>query len=126
MLVAAQFMVDFQGMHFNANKALYTHFQKHTSIFCKAMLITINFGGHVQFYVLMTNYYFPIEDRYSGLIFQHDLANILNLSQIFVKLLHQPTKPHGLVGQFPNRHKGNKEACGSIDSFFRQLKYYIG
>ena len=45
----------------------------------------------------------PIEDRYSGLICQHALANIINLSQRFIKSLHQPTKPHGLVDKFPNR-----------------------
>ena len=67
-----------------------------------------------------------MEDIYSGLIFQHSLANILTVSQRFVKLLHLPTKPRGLVGQFPNGQKGNKEAYGSIDDFLHQLKEDIG
>ena len=73
-----------------------------------------------------TNIYFPIEDRYSGLICQHYLANILNVSQRFIKSLHQPTETNGLVGQFPNRQKGKKEAYDSIDNFIRQLKEDIG
>ena len=35
MLVAAQFIVDFRGMHFKSKKALYIIFQKHASIFRK-------------------------------------------------------------------------------------------
>ena len=35
MLGAAQFMIGFQGMHFDAKKALYIHFQKHASIFLR-------------------------------------------------------------------------------------------
>ena len=79
--------------------------------FRKAMLIKINGGENGQFYgppkrVCATkNNDFPMEDRYIGLIFQHALEEILNVSQSFVKLLHQPTKPHGLVGKFPNRQK---------------------
>ena len=46
MLVAAQFIVDFRGMHLNTNKDLYINFQKHASIFCKAMLSKINGGGN--------------------------------------------------------------------------------
>ena len=67
-----------------------------------------------------------MEDRYSGLICQHALANILNVYQRFIKSLHQPTKPHGLVGQFPNIQNGNKESCDSIDAFLHQLKEVIG
>ena len=48
----------------------------------------------------------------------------------FISKFHQvatPTqKPHGLVGQFPNRHKGNKESYDSIDAFIYQLKEDIG
>ena len=108
MLVAAQFMVYFRGMHFNVKKDLYINFQKHASIFCKAMPSTINCGGHGRCYVLPTrmcankNNDLPIKDRYSGLIFQYALANIINVSQSLFKLLHQPTKPHRLVGHFLN------------------------
>ena len=35
MLEAKIIMVDFLGMHFNANKALYINFQKHDSIFVR-------------------------------------------------------------------------------------------
>ena len=106
-------MVDFQGVHFNAKKAFYINFQKHASISCKAIISTINGGGKVRFYVIpknnsTTNNYSPMEERYSGLICQHALSNILNVYQIFIKLLQQPTKPHGLVGQFSNRKKVNK------------------
>ena len=93
MLGVAQLMVDLQGMHFNAKKDLYINFQKHASIFCKALLSTINGGGQGWFYVLMIslcatkNNYFPIEGRYSGLICQHALANIINVSQRFFKSL---------------------------------------
>ena len=72
------------------------------------MIGKINDGGHGSFYVLPTGVCatthndFPIEDRYSGLIYQHTLENILNVSQEFTTSLHQPTKSHGLVGQFPN------------------------
>ena len=116
-------MVDLKGMHFNTKKALYIHFQKHASIFCKEMLSTINGGGQGQCYVLLTsmcvntNDDFPIEDRYSGIIFQNDLANILNVSQRFIKLLHQLTEPHRLVGKFPSRQNGNKELYNSINAF---------
>ena len=78
------------------------------------MLSTINGGWHGRFYVLTasvcatTDNDSPIEDRYSGLICQHALANILNVSESFVKSLHQPTKPHGIVGNFPNRQNENK------------------
>ena len=47
MLLAAQIMVDFQGIYFNAKKDLYINFQKHASILFKAILSTINGGGHV-------------------------------------------------------------------------------
>ena len=40
----------------------------------------------------------------------------------FINSLHQPTKPHGLVGKFPNRHKVNKELYDYIDDFLRLLK----
>ena len=53
---------------------------------------------------------------------QHALTKILNLSQRFIKSLHQPTKPHGLVGKFPNRKKGNKEVHDSIYAFIDWLK----
>ena len=114
MLGATQFMVDFRLIHFKAKKALYINFQNHASIFHKAMISTINVGEHGRFYILTTimrattNNDFPMEVIYSGLVCQHALANILNVSQRFVKLLHLPTKPHGNVGQFPNRQKGNK------------------
>ena len=55
MFVAAKFMVDLQGMHFNAKKALFINFQNHASIFCKTMIIKINGGGHGRFYVLPTS-----------------------------------------------------------------------
>ena len=96
------------------------------------MLITIYGGGHDQCYVLTTsgcattNDDFTMEDRYSGLICQHDLENILNEFQRFIKSLHQPKKPHRLVGQFPNIKKGNKQVHDSIDTFIRQLKDDIG
>ena len=86
MLGAAQFMVDFQGVHFNAKNALYIIFHKHASIFCKAMLSTMNDGGRVRFCVFPTsifaniNSYLSMDNRYSGLIFQHALANIINVS----------------------------------------------
>ena len=107
-------MVDFQGVHFNTNKALYINFQKHASIFCMEMLSTNNGGGHRRCYLLLTSMCttkkndLPIEDRYSGLIFQHALSNIINVSQMFIKLLHQKTKPNGLVVQLTNGQNGNK------------------
>ena len=67
-----------------------------------------------------------MEDRYSGLICQHSLANILYVCQRLIKLLHQPTKTHGSVGQYPNRHNGNKEAYDSINTFLHRLKNDIG
>ena len=91
MLVAEKFVVDFQRMYFNAKKALYINFQNHASFFCKSMLSTITGGGHGQSYILptimcaTTNNDFPMEDRYSDLILQHALANILNVSQRFIK-----------------------------------------
>ena len=132
ILEAAQFVVDFWQVHFNANKSLYINFQKHASIFRKAMLSKIDGGGHVQWYVLptgvcsTTNNYLSMDNRYSGLIFQHALANILNVSQRFIKSLCQPTKPYGHVGQFPNRQKWNKEAYDYIDYFIHQWKEDIG
>ena len=45
ILGAVQFMVEFQGMHFYTKNDLYIHFHKHASIFCKAMLSTIDGGG---------------------------------------------------------------------------------
>ena len=108
-------MLDFRGMDFSAKKDLYINFQKHASIFHKAMLSTLNGGYHDRCYFLPTiicatkNNHFPMEDINSGLICQHALANILNVSQGLIKLPHQPTKPHGLVGQFFNRQKGNKQ-----------------
>ena len=132
MLGATQFMVYFQVMHFDANKTLYINFQRHALIFCSSMLSTIYGGGHVQCYVLPTsacatkNNYLPIYYRYSGFIFQHSIATILNVSQRFIKSLHQPKKPHGLVGQFTNRQKLDKELYDSIDAFIRQLKEDIG
>ena len=67
-----------------------------------------------------------MEDRYSGFIWQPALSKILNVYQRFTKLLHQPTRPHGIVGQFPNRNKGNKEAYDYIDDFLHRLKEDIG
>ena len=96
------------------------------------MPIKINGGGNSQFYgppkrVCATkNNDFPMEDRYIGLICQHSLEDILNVSQMFIKLLHQPTKPPGIVGNFPNRQKWNKEAYDSVDDFLHQLKEDIG
>ena len=92
------------------------------------MLSKINGGGHEQCYVLptivcaTTNNDLPMEDRYSVLIFQHALANIINISQRFIKLLHQPIKPYGLAGQFLNIPKGNKEAYYSIDDFLHRFR----
>ena len=112
----------------NVKKDLYVNSQKHASIFLKAMLSTINGGGHVRCYVLLTsvcattNYYLTIEYRYRGLICQHALENILHVSQRFITPIHQPTKPHGLVIQFSHRYKRKKETYGSIDFFIRQLK----
>ena len=114
MLGAAQFMVHFQEMHFNAKKALYINIKKHASIFHEEMLSTINGGGHGRCYVLptsicaTTNYYFPIEDIYSGIIFQYALANILNVTLRFIKSLHQPKKLHRIFDMFTNRNKENK------------------
>ena len=102
-------MVDLRGMHLKANKALCINFQKQASIFRKAMLISINDGGHIQCCVLTinvcatTNDDFQIDDRYSSLVCQHSLENIINVSQIFIKLVHQPTKPHAIVSKVPNR-----------------------
>ena len=121
-------MIYFRGIHFNTKKDLYINFQNHASIFCKEILIKINGGGHGKCYVLPTrvcdtaNNYLPIEDIYIDHICQHALENILNVSKKSIKSLHQLTKPHELVGQFPNRHKGNKEAYDSIDYFLHQLK----
>ena len=67
-----------------------------------------------------------MEDRYSGLNCQHALENIINESQRFIKSLHQLTKPHRLVGQFPNRPKGNIEVYYYIDDFICRLKEDIG
>ena len=56
MCGAAQFMVDFQGMHSSAKKAIYINFQNHASIFHKAMLSIINGGGHdIPKYKLVTH-----------------------------------------------------------------------
>ena len=55
----------------------------------------------------------------SSQIFQNEPKN-------FIKLLHQPTKTHDLVGQFPSIQKGNKEAYDSIDALLCRLKEYIG
>ena len=46
MLGEAQFMIDFQGMHFNAKKAFYINFQKHASMFCKEIIGKKDDGGH--------------------------------------------------------------------------------
>ena len=105
---------------------------QYASILCKSMLSIINGAGHFWWYVLSasmfanTNNYFPIEDRCSGLIYQHAFANILNAYQGLIKSLHQLTKPHGLVCRFPNRHKENKEVYEYIDAFLNKLKEDIG
>ena len=52
LLEAAQFMVDFRLMHFNADKDLYINFQNLASIFRNTMLSTINGGGRGRCYVL--------------------------------------------------------------------------
>ena len=85
-----------------------------------------NYMSFQQAYVLLQIMIFQMEGRYSGLIYQNSLANILNLPQRFIKFLHQQTKPHKLVGQFPNKQKGNKETYDSIDDFLHMLKDYIG
>ena len=96
------------------------------------MLSIINSGGHGRCYVVpksmcaTTNNYLPMDNIYSGLICQHPLANILNVYQRLIKSLHQPTKPHVLVGHFPNRQKKNKEAYDYIDDFTHLLKDNIG
>ena len=41
-------------------------------------------------------------------------------------MLYQPTKPHGIVGQFPNRYNRGKYAYDLIDAFLHQLKEDIG
>ena len=128
MFGGAQFIVDFQEMCFNTKKTFYIDFQKHASIFRMAMLSIINGVWHELCYSLPTyvlyntNNYLPIKERSNGLICQHALENILNISQRFIKLLNQPTKPHGLVGQFPYREKENKEAYDSIDNFLHRYK----
>ena len=96
------------------------------------MLSTINAVGNGRWYFLTTivcattDNYFTIEGIYSGITFQNSLANILNVYKRFLKLIHQPMKPHGLVGQFPSIHKGEKETYNSIDAFLHQLKEDIG
>ena len=75
---------------------------------------------------VLSNNYFPMDDRHSGLICQHALANIVNVSERFIKSLHQQTKPHVLFGRFPNRQKGNKEVYGYILGFTCRLKEDIG
>ena len=103
MLGASKFMVYFWGMHFNKKKALYINFKKRASIFCKAMLRTINCGGHSRCYVLptivsaTTNNYLAMEYIYILLICKQSLANILNVSQRFIKLLHQTTNHTDLL-----------------------------
>ena len=100
--------------------------------FLKEMLSTISGEGHGRCCFLptsvcaTTNIVFPIEEIYSGLIYQHALENILKVSQRFIKLLHQPTKPHGLVGQFPSIQKGKQYDYDSIYAILYQLKEYIG
>ena len=62
-----------------------------------------------------------MEDRYSGLKIP---TRPCKYSKCISKV-HQPTKPHGLVGQFPNTQKVNKEAYDYIDYFPNKLKEYI-
>ena len=96
------------------------------------MLSKINGGAYRRYYALPTsvfvtkNIYLTIEEKCIVRICQHALENILNVSQGFIKLLHQPTKTHGSVGHSPNRHNGNKEAYDSIDTFLHRLKNDIG
>ena len=74
ILRSEELMVDFQGMHFNAKKALYINFHNHAAMFCKAMLSKTNGRGPGRCYVLLKsmcdtkNNDFPIEDRYSDII----------------------------------------------------------
>ena len=79
-----------------------------------------------QAFVLLQIFIFQMEDRYSDLICKHVLTNIINVSQMFIKSLQHPTKPQGLVGQFPNIYKGNKEGYDYIDAFICRLKDNIG
>ena len=125
MLGAAQFMVDFRGMHLNTKKSLYINYQNHVSVFCMEMLSTVNGEGHVWCYVLSTsmcatkNNILAMKDRYSGLIFQHALANILNVSQRFINLLHRPTKPHtNLVSYLTDRRETKKRMIILMILFF--------
>ena len=92
----------------------------------------MNGGGCSLCYVFTTsmcgtkNNGFPMKDRYSGFICQHSLANILYVSQRFIKLLHQPTKPLELVVLFTKRQRGNKDAYNYLDTFLHQIKADIG
>ena len=47
-----------------------------------------------------------------------------------ISKVHQVASPnkksHGIVGWFPDIHKGNKEVYDSIDAFIHQLKEDIG
>ena len=70
--------------------------------------------------------YLTMEDICSVLICQSALANILNVYQRFIKSPPQPKKTRGLVGQFPNRQKVNKEVYDNIDDFLHKLKEYLG
>ena len=121
-------MVEFWGIPFNTKKDLYSNFQKHASNFCKAIRITIIDGGHSWLYVLpksvcaTKNNDFPTEYIYSGLICQHALEDIIHVSQRFIKLLHQPAKPHKIIGEFTNSQNGNKESYDYIDDFLSLLK----
>ena len=47
----------------------------------------------------------------------------------FFSKIHQvatPKKTCGILSQFPNRQKGNKESYDYIGAFIHQLKEYIG
>ena len=69
MLRASQFMVDFQGINFNAKKALYIIIIIMLHFFCQTMPIAINGVGNFQCYILptilcaTTNDDLPMKDR---------------------------------------------------------------
>ena len=111
MLGASWFMVDFQEMNLNAKKAFTSISRSMIICFCKLVIGKIIGGGHGKLYVRPTsvcdnsNHYFPIKDIYSGLICQLAVVNIIYIYISFINFIKQPTKPHGIIGQFPNRQK---------------------
>ena len=59
-----------------------------------------------------------MEDIYSGLIYQHSLANILNVSQSFIKLLHQSKKHADVLVVFLTDIIGTKKSMIILMLFF--------